>query len=1060
MKFSFRGPRKKQRGFGIAETLLGLALGFVAVVSGTQFMSSTLEATSTASVVQNRTSMIAEALNRTSQNIQVADPILYAGYDELMTKSVDGSGATVMTRFVKSGGAYYHQTWTGFTGSYAPAPGLWNAPTTLSAAAPNGDGKQTSTLLASDLVNGLDLGAEDPAKEIFNYHGSDGALIDVSIPATSTAGNTGAIKLVDVTLAATTEAPSFFQNQTSAAPRNMSAGVTDGTIVAPVCPVVSFGAASTAAQPILNWTTVPGAASYDIYRNATVAANIVVAGGAASGTWKDTANAAAGSDSTTYRVVAKTAAGVASDSCRPAVWRPQIGLPVLVNSTVLPGGVAASGWNGSPLTTPRIVLNWKAVPGASGYQLLYREVNPMTGAQIGSGAYTNIPLDVSVLTYSWDGGGFGKRYEWYLKADARSGQSSESRHIQILTHPSAPATTTVKATYDTQTDGKNVLTWTAASTVSGYDIWRYNAGSTGTAVLRSRTAALSYSDPAPYGSNFTYYIGARNSGPRGTDAAGNDIVEDRSSPSPESAASAANKSDKVTQLQYPPIPTVAPLGAAATNTRDYDNVNRIIWAPAASATGYKVGRFTIGGAALTCLTGTNCNTNSGGTAATQIDDPAGDATQFDYAVVAYNATGMSKAFSAKARLTQRPGPQTLTVTSAPTLSDDTADFQGIQNADAGNPAADKFCTPSTCSYNLILNGTEITWKPHSQSGVPVTFLNWGNAPGSTNKYQFRSKNAAITNNGYSDMPGASVVNTYPGPFATGQSLGDANGWGQTRFRAHLTNTDTSGSSNGIQNGYTTLWFGASSGATWFDYARRTASNKEATSWDANLGLPAPVVKYGSRSGGQSGWWTLVAAPGTLYYHDVIAHAANGLARPVTTGTYWTPPDIPRYGTTMIVCSGNTYSNQTTARNDFPGHFIGARLIAFDKTPLYGDYSGSSIIGMSMYKGQGWWTDTSWTYLEWWRANPNWSSGLASGPGQGYYYGVNSGFRLWNNINGGPNSTILYQSIQALATFNAGCGPYGGRWYDMWEPTWACYGYVPGKPCAANNPWNRPQWRAY
>jgi hypothetical protein len=333
-----------------------------------------------------------------------------------------------------------------------------------------------------------------------------------------------------------------------------------------------------------------------------------------------------------------------------------------------------------------------------------------------------------------------------------------------------------------------------------------------------------------------------------------------------------------------------------------------------------------------------------------------------------------------------------------------------------------------------------------------------NPQGATIDYRIRSKNAAVTNGGWSDTASA-IVNTYPGPFATGQSLGDVNGWGQSRLRVNLVNSDTSGTSTGIQNGYTTLWFGASNGATWFDYSRTTASNQEALHWDPNYGLPGGGTPYGSRGGGGSGNWTLIASPGTLYRHDVVAHAANGLARGVTTGNYWTPPDIPAYGTTMITCSGNQYSNQSTAYWDFPNHYIGARLIAFEKVSRYGSFSGTSVIGMSAYKGQ-WWTDTSWTYLYWNAPNPNWNSGLANGPGQGYYFGVNNGFRLWNNIDGGPNSTILYQSIQALATFNSGCGPYGGRWYDMWEPTWACYGYVPGQPCQANNPWNRPQWSSY
>lgn len=1038
----------KQFGFGIAEAMLSMALGAAVISGGVSYFGEVSQTAATSTVLQDRTSRVTESLNRTAQNIQVSDPVIYAAPDQMMTASVDPAGNKVMTRWLKANNAYYQQTWTGFTGTYMPDPGLWIAPTVQSSTAPNGDGQQTTTTLIADTAA--------TGTPTFAYTGATGNVIDASVaPLTSTAGNTNQIKLVSVSLAANTVLASdgtqqFYANTTSAAPRNTAAGVSDGVVAAPVCPALSFTAASTPTQPELTWTPVPGAVSYVIYRNSTIAATPT----APTTTWKDTANPAGVSDSTTYRVLAQSAGGATSDSCRPAVWRPQIGLPVLINTSVQPAGPDPSAWNGSPLTTPRVVFNWNAVTGTSGYELLFREVDPATGNPVGSGAYTNIQLNSGITTYTWDAGGWGKRYEWYLKADARSGQSSESRHIQVLTHPTAPANTTVKASYRDNTNGTNDLTWTGVSSATRYDIWRYNAGSSGAATLVGSTTGLSYSDTVAYGTTYTYYIAARNSGPRGTDATGADVTADRSSPSPESAAAAANKAAQITQLQYPPIPTIAAMGAAATNTRDYDGTNRIIWNPAVSATGYQVGRFTVSAATLTCLTGSNCNVNSSGTTATQLDDPAKPGSQSDYAVLAYNATGMSKAFSAKARLTQRPPAQALTITRAPSLTDDSASFTGIQNADSGNSGADLFCTSSTCTYELQRNGSTYYTSGHTQSGAVLNYPNQANPPGATIDYRVRSKNAAITNGGYSDTLPA-VVNTYPGAFATGQSLGDAWGNSQSRFRVNLVNTDTSGSSTAIQNGYSTLWYGTSAGATWFDFSRSVDSSHEGESGDPNVGLPDRNWYYGSYGGGGQNHWTVIASPGTIYHHTVIAHAANGLQRVVITGGFWTPPDVPYTGTTIITCSGNQYSNQTTATWNWPNHHIGARLIAFNHGVLYGDYSATGIIGMTWYQGQGP-TDTSWTTLNWWDGSPD----INSGPGQGYYYGVNNGYRLWNNISGGPNSTTIVQSIAAYATFNNGCGPYGGWWWDLWEPTYACYGYVPGQPCFANNPWNRPQWHSF
>ncbi|HEX9086116.1 MAG TPA: hypothetical protein VF867_01155 [Arthrobacter sp.] len=1037
LKFRIFG---KQFGFGIAETMLSMAMGAILIGGGVSYFGHVSTTTASSSVLQDRTSRVTESLNRTAQNVQVSDPVLYAAPDQLMTASVDGAGNKVMTRWVKASNAYYQQTWSGYTGSYMPDPGLWISTGVPSASAPNGDGTQTTMTLIADM--------SATGTPIFAYSGATGNVIDTSVaPLTTAAGNTNQVKLVNISLAAATVAPQFYANSTSAAPRNTSAGVSDGTVVAPICPAVSFTAASTPTQPELTWTAVPGATSYVIYRNATVAATPADP----TTTWKDTANPAGVTDSTTYRVLAKAADGTTSDSCRPLVWRPQIGQPVLKASTVVPSVAAAAGWTGSPLTGPRISLAWDAVTGTSGYELLYREVNVANGAPIGTGAFTNVQVALGQLSYNFDTGGWGRRYEWYLRANARSGQSSESRSIQFLTHPAAPVSSSITAAYADNVNGTNTLTWPAVSTAVRYEVWRYNAGNSGAATLAGSTTSLTFTDTVPYGTNYTYYVVAVNSGPRGTDAAGADVTADRASPTPESAAS--SKPVLATQLQYPPIPVMAPMSLAPGSTRDFTGTNHLEWAAAASATGYLAQRYTVGAGTPTCITGA-CATNSGGTTATSLDDPQAAGTQFLYAVIAYNATGVSKTYSLKATLTQAPPAPPLTVTRAPDLSNDSADFSSSQTIDVNQASADRYCTSSTCTYELDKDGASMGTFNHAQTGSSINWNNMANAQGATLNYTVKAKNAALTNGGWSTTT-SKIVLTYPGPFAWGQSLGDANGWGQTRFRVNLVSTDTSGSSTGIQNGYETLWYGASGGATWFDFSRTTASSHEGISSDPNEGLPGGGVPYGAYGGGNANHWTLIASPGTIYRHDVVAHAANGLARGVTTNNFWTPPDVPYTGTTMITCSGNQYSDQNTATWNWPNHHIGTRLIAFNHGVLFGDYSGTSIIGMQWYQGQGP-TDTNWTYLNWWDGSPD----IPHGPGQGYYYGVNNGERIWNNINGGPNSTILWQSIQAYATFNSGCGPYGGYWWDLYEPTWACYGYVPGQPCYANNPWNRPQWHTF
>lgn len=1093
-----RHKKRRDAGIGIVDTIVGIGLAALVIGGPIIFFTVVNQGAAGNAATQAKNTSISEALDRTVASVQSADSILYAAPNELVVRSTEVDPGQpdkpVITRWVVSGTVLFQQAWTGDAGVAA-----YDRSALPTAAA----GSTDSITRVS--VDGLKLD-----KPLFGYNNKDGGEINVTAPAdalteqqrTNPADNLTSydIALVKIGVTASTIKDGVVENATSAAPRSVS-GKSDGALAAPQCPAVTLST-SADGDPVVTWNTMPGYTSYVVMRNNGQAAVVSAAATDAQKSWTDTTVTPGPVEVVSYRVQAQNPDGsTASIACTPKNWSPQIAAPAFKNSTVLPAADEAHEWTDGTdgalgLKKPRIVLKWDAVPGADSYDLKYRQLDPASGAPL-TAAYSSAAagLPAATTTFTWDDGGWATSYEWYIIANAKTGQSVESAHITTLTHPAAPQNVVIKAEYGSgasyKTTGKNVITWDAAQTAVGYDIWKYTSGSTGavTRIGQVNSATRTFTDDEPYGTTVTYYVAAINDGPRGNTSG------KASSANPEAGVVAATGTmptvsrrvpagsspvittasykgtqnvsferatnttpvdpapKPVSQLQYPPIPDVAAVSAAAGQTRDLDGKNQVVWAPALSATSYLPARSTVMDSKVVCLAG-DCDRGAGGTTATSLTDPAGKGTQYDYYVKAVNPTGVSVEFSAKVRLTQRPTTPVLSVSDAPDLETSGAAFSSKANADDGNDGANKFCTSATCKYELSRNGTPVSTldQPAAGSGSPLSWSTPSNPDGAKLSFTARSKNAAVTNSGFSDS--ASVtVDTYPGKFGMNQWLGDRNGNARERFMANLTSTDVEGSSQPVGTpGQTTIAWGASQGAQSMTMTRTAVAN-ESTSTDGSLGLPGPDPVSATWWSGGTDIWSGRAAPGATYRHTVVAEAPNGLKRSVATGNMITPADLPHHAAVQVTCSNNTWSNQTTATWDHPNHYVGARMIELEKQSRYGAWGGTSIWGLSQYKYQGF-SQTNGVWLAPWDGNPN----INAGPGIPYYYGVTAGFDIQNAGAGGPSSARLRLTMTAMATFNSGCGPWHGTWDSLYEPTWPCYGYVPGQPCQAVYSWNRPQWR--
>ncbi|WP_043795039.1 hypothetical protein [Pseudarthrobacter chlorophenolicus] len=1127
--------RRRDAGMGLVEAVVGIGLAAI-IIGGPILYFTTVNNTAAGNAsTQSQNTAISEALDRAVANVQASDTIVYAGPNELVTRSTEVEegkpDVPVVTRWVLNGTTLYRQTWSGAGTGPTEAP-AYNRTTAV-----------TNTAVTGTVIQDLKLD-----NDLFSYTDKDGTNIDVKAPKdalTETARTNPAdgkrtydIALVNLAIKAGTTAnggkTGVVESKTSAAPRSVSGKATgmDGTL--PICPAVTVST-NAAGKPVIAWSTLSGYTSYQVTRNGTEVAVVTAAATDTQKSWTDAAVTAGPAEVVQYRVYARNADGTtASISCMPKVWSPQLTAPEFQNSGVFPTAAQAHEWTDGAdgalaLKKPRIVLKWGAVAGATSYELKYRELDPVTGSPLTPG-FTAVAtaLPATSTTFTWDEGGWASSYEWFIKANAGAGQgqSAESAHIKTLTHPPAPQNVDVNPQYGTGsarlTTGTNVITWSASPTAVSYDVWRYNSGSSGAVTLLgsiSGTAPRTYSDNVPYGTTYTYYIAAINDGPRGntsgkassaspeagvTSATGlmptASYRESATAPvittasykglQPLSIERAANTTPvnpaptPVSQLQFPPIPE-------ENASRDYDGYNQLQWNPTLSATGYQVARFTRSGA-KTCLTAVCGDAPSGGITATSYKDPAARGTQFDYAAIAYNATGLSVEFSAKETLTQRPPTPDLTLVRAPGLTDRSADFKIVQNADAGNASTDKFCTSTTCSYELKKSTTVVSTTKHSQSGALVEWDGADSPDGATTTFTARSKNAAVTNNGYSDA-NAETVNTYPGKFSALANIGDRNGKQAARYRLSVTAMDMGNESNGATN----VRWGSIPGGSTLKVVRKSLGGDTISPNGTTSGLSLSTAPTNTYTTDDPGVDDDVASPGAAFQYELTATAANGLSRTVKSQPIITPADISRAGTMVITCSGTDTRQFTQAQvgytsdgSFFKGAYsqpyayqkIAGQMVwsdsghpeSLDGRPRYGASNGTSYLGVAS-SGTNVFSGNTFYYTGWnYGLNGQYSSAsgdFASGPGVGYYQGVTAGFyavtrgmdRTLTNpdtgmaqVYNGPDSYYVNPNITVLATFQNGCAAAGATGTALVEPRDACYTFN-GSACDDVAYWNRPKW---
>lgn len=1044
--FFSRLIRRSDRGEGLAGVIIGLAVAAIIIsvpvtvaIVGSQNSAKTNQ-------LQQQDAELTTVLNRAAQNIQVADQILYASGTELVTRGkastlktnaageyvIDASapeGPETITRWVLSNGTFYQQAWENPPATYTHS---WQA-LTASTKAANGQGP--GIVLAKDV--------KLTAAGIFTYFDRDGGTVALEgglVPA----AKMGEINRVKINVEAGVLEFGQVANETYVTLRNAQAPSSD-YVPAAVCPAVTITATASGA-PKLDWQAVTGATAYRIQRDGVQVASLA----ASARTWTDTSVTSSGRV-INYRVL--SVVGGAASECADVPFRAAVQAPKPI-ITVLPASADGSAWVGSGLTQPQITVSWAAVTNATSYELYRREVDPETGAATGD--FTQVNAANSLATsFSWDAAGWGKRYEWYLHVTSRAGGSADSGRIQTLTNPEAPTGLAKAAAYSTgsqeNTHGINTISWNAVPNATKYELWRYNAGKSGAATRISTVTGTSATDTVEYGSEFTYYVIAKNSGPRGTNAVGNAVTEERASAPPE--ATAAKKSGIVTQLQFPPIPALAPLGAGDTNTRDEDGQNRIVWSAVKSATGYHVARSQYGASEFTCLTGT-CQAGTTGVQGTVFRESAAPGTRLRYQVLAYNPTGLSRSYSAEVPVTQRPAAPKFEVTSRPTLDTDRSNFRITLNADAGNGAAGAFCTAnaSTCQYQLIREGRAGVW-----SQVTMDTLNdhgrathdWNNVPnheGYTSWYIARSKNNAITNGGWSDNS-RQEINTYPGKFSVSAFVGNTSGGQKKRAYLDVFRNDLQGSEYGYSmSGANAMSYNAVAvGASWSKsmgaWAMRATRHPVANdNRPCRDGLPCEANPYQVVYHGGADMRSDVAAPGATYKFTIRAMGDNGWTRSIDTGNVTTPTDLPQFGRLMVVCAQDNY------------HFT-SKLIDFNPRPRYGQWNYAQVAGLrNGYMGENYAVDH---YRQYYNGGA-WATRQSASQGQPYSYGASVGFDIQAVGNGGWSARIRQALFAAQPQGPGGCAPWGARGDAMTESWNPCYGYNGG--CMPVSQSGRPDFR--
>jgi fibronectin type 3 domain-containing protein len=368
----------------------------------------------------------------------------------------------------------------------------------------------------------------------------------------------------------------------------------EGTTKEQTIPVPgSVSAAALSSDSIrINWNSVTGATSYNVYRSSSASGSYALISTRTDTTYTDTVL----TPLTTYyyRVSAVTSRGEGEQSNQVSATTPAEGV------IPAPGGLQAS-----PQGSDSIRISWNAVPEATGYKI-YRSSSA-------SGSYTL--LNSSPGT-SYTDTGLSPLTTYYYKISTvhSKGESEQSNSVSAATpaEPSIQPPSGISAS--AQSASSIQVSWNAVSGATGYKVYRSDSAS-GSYALHGSASAPPYTDSGLSASSTWYYKVSS-------------VKDSQESAMSSSYASATTQSGGGT-IDYPPA---MPTGLVASSVSSGSIT--LTWNSVSTASSYNVYRSNT-------QTGTEAKINTSQVTGTTYTDNVPSGAAYYYKVVGVNTSGES-----------------------------------------------------------------------------------------------------------------------------------------------------------------------------------------------------------------------------------------------------------------------------------------------------------------------------------------------------------------------------------------------------------------------------------
>ena len=471
-------------------------------------------------------------------------------------------------------------------------------------------------------------------------------------------------------------------------------GEVSATVGAAVLPPPTLTASAAAAQVNLTWNAVSGATSYDLYRSTDNSTWRVLATGVTATTYADSAVTAG---VTYYYYVESTQAAGNSGGSNTVSATP--------GASALPAPTAVrAGQNGGSSN----YVAWNPVLGATSYNV-YR------GAS--AGGEGTVPYATGVTTTNQYGNYFtdngatnGTTYYYTVTAVSGSSESVQSTEASVTTGGTALAGPTLTATAGS---GQVILTWSAVTGATSYDVFRSTDNSNFTTVKTGLTTTTYTDTGVANGVTYYYFVA-------GVNTVGNG-----------SGSNTVSATPGITGLAAPTGVLAYPNGGVNLYVR---------WNPVLGASSYNVYRSLTPGSEGVVPYALNVTSSGSGTYYFY-DGGLTTGTTYYYTVTAVNSSSQS-AQSTETSVT--PGG---TIPGALALSASSSGTQIVLHWSAAVGAASYALFRSTDNYNFTYYRTGLT---------ATTFTDTAVTPGVTYYYIVAAANTAGLG------PNSSTVSATPG----------------------------------------------------------------------------------------------------------------------------------------------------------------------------------------------------------------------------------------------------------------------------------------------------------